>query len=178
MKKIDTTLPDVKLIKPDTFTDKRGFFHVLWDYRTLGFEPVYQYTTESKMGVLRGLHFQLEPHGQEKLVQVTNGSIFDVVVSLETGQFEVFYLTPHQHLYIPPGYAHGFYVSNAWADVVYLLSDYYYPSLEVSIDPFDRDLSIPWQLREDTELLMSEKDKNGISYADACLAWRRSVEQS
>lgn len=173
MKIFETVLPGVLSIIPETYTDKRGFFHVLWNYKELDFEPVYQYATQSRMGTLRGLHCQKPPHEQSKLVQVVQGSIFDVVVSMtDFGKYEIFHLTPHQHLFIPPGYAHGFYVDNAWADVVYLLDNYYYPEAEQTIDPFDEDLKIPWGIRNGIDLLMSEKDKSGISYADAVLEWK------
>lgn len=174
MKLQSTTLPGVLKITPETFSDRRGFFHVLWDYEELHFEPVYQYTTQSSMGTLRGLHCQTDPFTQAKIVQVLAGSIFDVVVSMtEFARYEVFYLTFYNHLFIPPGYAHGFYVNNSWADVVYLLDEHYHPECEQTIDPFDKDLGIAWNIRKDVDLLMSEKDKNGMHYADAFLEWKR-----
>lgn len=173
MKVIDTEIPDVKIIEPTVFGDERGFFMETWNQKS--FEElvtgkptifVQDNHSKSKKGILRGLHYQAE-NTQGKLVRVVSGEVFDVAVDIRKdsptfGKWVGVYLSAenkHQ-LWIPEGFAHGFYVTSDEAEFVYKCTDYYNPNTEVTIawnDPF---LNISWPISNDF-LLMSEKDNKG-----------------
>lgn len=155
MNVIKTKLPGVLLIEPKRFDDARGYFYECFQgqrYAEHGMPDrfVQDNFSRSQQGVLRGLHYQLH-HAQGKLVWVTQGRVFDVAVDLRRdsptfGQHERFLLTadvPRQ-LYIPPGFAHGFYVIEGPADFYYKCTDYYNPQAERGIRWDDPDLAIDW----------------------------------
>jgi dTDP-4-dehydrorhamnose 3,5-epimerase len=152
-----TILPGVLILKPDVFGDARGFFLESYNQRRFN-EAVGQALcfvqdnhSRSSRGVLRGLHYQREPHAQGKLVRATAGEIFDVAVDLRVGSPScgkwfgyVLSAQRHEQLWIPPGFAHGFLVLSESADVVYKTTDYYDPKSEVSMRWDDPDVGIEW----------------------------------
>ncbi|MFA0526106.1 dTDP-4-dehydrorhamnose 3,5-epimerase, partial [Vibrio sp. 10N.222.52.C3] len=140
MKVIDTRIPDVKIIEPSVFGDERGFFMETWNQKK--FEElvtgkptkfVQDNHSKSKKGILRGLHYQTE-NTQGKLVRVVSGEVFDVAVDIRKdsptfGQWVGEYLSAEnkRQLWVPEGFAHGFYVTSNEAEFVYKCTDYYNP---------------------------------------------------
>jgi dTDP-4-dehydrorhamnose 3,5-epimerase len=173
-----TPLPGVFVVVPRVFGDSRGFFLESWNaktFRELGFDLDFVQDNHSRsvQGILRGLHYQTE-HTQGKLVRVTRGRVFDVVVDLRRdsptlGKWFGLELNDDDHrmLWIPPGFAHGFYVMSASADFQYKCTDIYHPASEVSIAWDDPDIGIEWPLVNDQRPTLSEKDAAGITFADA-----------
>jgi dTDP-4-dehydrorhamnose 3,5-epimerase len=175
MKVIDTKIPDVKIIEPAVFGDERGFFMETWNQQK--FEAlvtgkptifVQDNHSKSKQGILRGLHYQTE-NTQGKLVRVVSGEVYDVAVDIRKesptfGQWVGVYLSAEnkRQLWVPEGFAHGFYVTSDEAEFVYKCTNYYDPESEVSILWDDEKLNIDWQLNE--KPLLSDKDKNGIKF--------------
>ena len=176
MKVIETDIPDVKIIEPAVFGDERGFFMEIWQQKK--FEELVAKRTfvqdnhsKSKQGILRGLHFQTE-NTQGKLVRVVSGEVFDVAVDIRKGsptfgQWVGVYLSAEnkRQLWIPEGFAHGFYVTSKEAEFVYKCTDYYNPQAEVSLRWNDPVLGITWPLTG-TEPLLSHKDVNGANFED------------
>ncbi|MDE1239246.1 dTDP-4-dehydrorhamnose 3,5-epimerase [Vibrio aestuarianus] len=174
MKVIATRIPDVKIIEPSVFGDERGFFMETWNQKQ--FEElvtgkpthfVQDNHSKSKKGILRGLHYQTE-NTQGKLVRVVSGEVFDVAVDIRKdsptfGKWVGVYLSEEnkRQLWIPEGFAHGFYVTSEEAEFVYKCTDYYNPQAEVSIAWNDSGLNINWPLSG--ELQVSDKDDKAIS---------------
>lgn len=178
MKIIDTNIADVKILEPQVFGDDRGFFTET--FRDEWFrENVADVTfvqdnhSHSAGGILRGLHYQTE-QTQGKLVRVMSGEVYDVAVDMrkdsETFGHWVGVLlsgkNKHQ-LWVPEGFAHGFYVTSETADFVYKCTDYYAPQFEKSVLWNDPQLAIDWPIKPDVETLLSEKDKAGLAFQDA-----------
>jgi dTDP-4-dehydrorhamnose 3,5-epimerase len=169
MKVIDTKIPDVKIIEPQVFGDERGFFMETW--RQKKFEElvtgkptpfVQDNHSKSRKGILRGLHYQTE-NTQGKLVRVVSGEVFDVAVDVRKdsptfGQWVGVYLSAEnkRQLWIPEGFAHGFYVNSDEAEFVYKCTNYYKPSSELSIRWDDEDIAIKWPFKG--EPILSHKD--------------------
>ncbi|MBB1279868.1 MULTISPECIES: dTDP-4-dehydrorhamnose 3,5-epimerase [unclassified Pseudoalteromonas] len=176
MKVIDTNIPDVKIIEPAVFGDERGFFMETWSQQK--FEElvtkkptsfVQDNHSKSKQGILRGLHYQTE-NTQGKLVRVTSGEVFDVAVDIRKssatfGQWVGVYLSAEnkRQLWVPEGFAHGFYVTSEEAEFVYKCTDYYNPQSEQSILWNDETLNIQWPVKIDN-VLLSDKDKNAMTF--------------
>ena len=171
-----TSIPDVLLIKPNVYEDARGFFKETYQeerYRKIGVNAhfVQDNYSRSQKGTLRGLHYQVE-HAQGKLVQVFRGEIFDVAVDMRRtsptfGKWTSAILSERNHLqlYIPPGFAHGFYVLSELAEFSYKCSDYYFPEYERTLLWNDAKLDIEWPITEGP--LLSEKDQLGVPFAEA-----------
>jgi dTDP-4-dehydrorhamnose 3,5-epimerase len=170
LKLVETSLPGVVLLEPRIFGDARGFFLESWNKRTftdLGIEVEFVQDNHSKsqQGVLRGLHYQLiQPQG--KLVRVIAGKVFDVAVDMRRssphfGKSVGFVLSAENQrmAWIPPGFAHGFYVTSSNAEFVYKTTDYYDPTSEQSLLWNDPALKIDWPLIG--EPLLAAKDKVG-----------------
>jgi dTDP-4-dehydrorhamnose 3,5-epimerase len=173
MKVIDTTIADVKIIEPAVFGDERGFFMETWNQQK--FEElvtgkptnfVQDNHSKSKKGILRGLHYQTE-NTQGKLVRVVSGEVFDVAVDIRKesptfGQWVGVYLSAvnKRQLWVPEGFAHGFYVTSEVAEFVYKCTDYYNPKHEKSIIWNDSDINIDWPMKNTP--LISEKDAAGL----------------
>ncbi|UAL42645.1 dTDP-4-dehydrorhamnose 3,5-epimerase [Shewanella inventionis] len=171
MKVIDTSIADVKIIEPAVFGDERGFFMETWNQQK--FEDlvtgkptkfVQDNHSKSKQGILRGLHYQTE-NTQGKLVRVVSGEVFDVAVDIRKGspsfgQWVGVYLSAEnkRQLWVPEGFAHGFYVTSEEAEFVYKCTDYYNPKAEISISWDDKELNINWPLVD--KPLLSNKDEN------------------
>lgn len=174
MKVIDTAIPDVKIIEPTVFGDKRGFFMETWNQQKFEDSVTKKPTkfvqdnhSKSKKGILRGLHYQTE-NTQGKLVRVVSGEVFDVAVDIRKGsptfgQWVGEYLSAEnkRQLWIPEGFAHGFLVTSDEAEFVYKCTDYYNPSAEVSIHWKDTDIAIEWPING--EPILSDKDKVAVS---------------
>ncbi|WP_311946265.1 dTDP-4-dehydrorhamnose 3,5-epimerase [Halomonas piscis] len=171
-------IPDVVLLTPRVFGDERGFF--METFRQSEFaEHCGDYTfvqdnhSMSAHGILRGLHYQLEkPQG--KLVRVTRGEVFDVAVDLRQssptfGQWVGATLSAEnkQLLWVPPGFAHAFYVTSDEAEFQYKCTDYYNPGDEYCIRWDDPTLAIDWPLVDGKPPRVSEKDGQGDSFVDA-----------
>lgn len=169
MKIINTIIPDIKILEPQVFEDERGFFYESFNKKEimnaleLNKEFVQDNHSKSKKGVLRGLHYQLSPMAQGKLVRVIQGEVFDVSVDLRHssptfGQWVGVILSSEnkQQLWIPEGFAHGFYVLSDQAECVYKTTEYYSREHERSIAWNDKDLSIAWPIT--TPPIVSLKD--------------------
>jgi dTDP-4-dehydrorhamnose 3,5-epimerase len=166
MKVTQADLPDVLIIEPRIFPDERGFFFETYNsemYRQYGISDkfVQDNLSCSMKNTLRGLHFQ-HPHSQAKLVQVLSGEVFDVVVDIRTGspafgQWVGVRLSSgnKKQLYIPEGFAHGFYVLSDLALFSYKCNDFYAPDCEGGILWSDPDLGIDWPVKAP---LLSDKD--------------------
>ncbi|NRB79284.1 MAG: dTDP-4-dehydrorhamnose 3,5-epimerase [Saccharospirillaceae bacterium] len=173
MNVIETNIPDVKIIEPNVFGDERGFFMETWQQKEFE-EKVAKCTfvqdnhSKSSKGILRGLHFQTE-NTQGKLVRVTSGEVFDVAVDIRKGsptygQWVGVYLSAEnkRQLWVPEGFAHGFYVTSDEAEFVYKCTDYYNPKAEISIIWNDESIGINWPI--EGQPLLSEKDINGLLF--------------
>lgn len=177
MNVIPTSIPDVLIIEPRVFGDERGFFFESFNAKAFqqatGQEVSFVQDNHSKSGknVLRGLHFQLPPRAQGKLVRVTQGAVFDVVVDIRQGSKTYGHHTTvelsadnHRQLWIPPGLAHGFLVLTETAEFLYKTTDYYAPAYERCIRWNDSELDIPWPLT--VPPLVSAKDAEGMFFSD------------
>ena len=180
MEFIRTDIPDIIQIIPKQFGDSRGFF--LETYRLDLFSKigipdafVQDNHSGSQQGVLRGLHYQIR-QAQGKLVHVIAGEIFDIAVDIRRSSktfgkwvgLELSAENKHQ-LWIPPGFAHGFYVLSEWAEVVYKTTDYYDPDFERSLLWNDPALNIQWPLLNDQPPAVSAKDDNAKPLREADL---------
>ncbi|PAU73007.1 dTDP-4-dehydrorhamnose 3,5-epimerase [Vreelandella alkaliphila] len=171
-------IPDVVLITPQVFGDERGFF--METFRQSEFEAhcghhtfVQDNHSKSAHGILRGLHYQHQ-HPQGKLVRVTQGEVFDVAVDMRQssptfGQWVGVTLSEQnkQMLWVPPGFAHGFYVASEEAEFQYKCTDYYAPGDEVSLRWDDPTLNIQWPLANQQLPVLSAKDTHGVSLPNA-----------
>lgn len=180
MKITETKIPEVKLIEPKVFGDERGFFMETWNekvFREAGIDVPFVQDNHSRSvkNTLRGLHYQItQPQG--KLVRVTRGKVFDVAVDLRQGastfgQWVGEFLSEDNRrmLWIPPGFAHGFYVTSEGAEFQYKCSDFYNPEHERTLIWNDADVSIVWPLVKGEEPILSDKDKKGDSLVQADL---------
>ena len=172
MEFIPTQIPDVILIKPKVFGDARGYFFEsyqkqLFTEANITADFVQDNQSGSKQGILRGLHYQIR-QTQGKLVRVIAGEIFDVAVDIRRssptfGKWVGAILSSENkdQLWIPPGFAHGFYVLSEWAEVCYKATDYYAPQWERSILWNDPTLGIKWPIKEGQPPSLSSKDADG-----------------
>ncbi|MDY0308802.1 MAG: dTDP-4-dehydrorhamnose 3,5-epimerase [Castellaniella sp.] len=180
MKVIDTALPGVRIIEPQVFGDERGWFLESFSARryrdTAGIDLVFvqDNVSRSTRGVLRGLHFQ-RTRPQGKLIQVTEGAVFDVAVDIDPrsatfGQHVAIELSAdnHRQIWIPPGYAHGFCVISETATFQYKCTDYYDPDDEGGLAWNCPDLAIPWPERHP---VLSAKDQRHPGLQ----AWARTL---
>lgn len=179
MKFIETRIPDVKIIEPQVFGDERGFFMETWNQKRFEEMVTGKPTTfvqdnhsKSKKGILRGLHYQTE-NTQGKLVRVVSGEVFDVAVDIRKnsptfGLWVGVYLSAEnkRQLWIPEGFAHGFYVTSDDAEFVYKCTEYYNSSAEHSILWNDPEIGIEWPLNG-FEPVLSEKDASGCLFCNA-----------
>lgn len=166
---IDTQIPDVKIIEPKVFGDERGFFFESFNQKI--FEEavgrpvtfVQDNHSKSSRGVLRGLHYQLPPHAQGKLVRCVVGEVFDVAVDIRKcsptfGLWVGVNLSAEnkRQLWIPEGFAHGFITLSETADFLYKTTNFYHQASERSIRWNDDDLAIEWPT---TDVVLSAKDR-------------------
>ena len=181
MKIIDTLIPEVKIIEPTVFGDERGFFFE--SFHQSRFEQAIGYAvnfiqdnhSRSVKGVLRGLHYQLSPHAQAKLVRCVQGEVFDVAVDIRRGSASFgkwvgVHLSAEnkRQLWIPEGFAHGFVTLSESADFLYKTTHYYAAQSERAILWNDPELAIDWPLAGITPQL-SAKDMQAKSFRMADL---------
>ncbi len=179
MKATPLSLPDLILFEPDVYGDERGFFYESFNrklfeaHTRIKTDFVQDNHSKSSSGVLRGLHYQLPPAAQGKLVRVVQGEVFDVAVDIRKnsatfGQWAGVILSAenkHQ-LWIPEGFAHGFYTLSDTAEFLYKTTHYYSPDHERSIRWDDPTLAIQWPERPAAPVL-SAKDQTAPLLADA-----------
>jgi dTDP-4-dehydrorhamnose 3,5-epimerase len=177
MQFIQTSIPDVIVIEPDVFGDERGFFMETWQRTTFAANGIdYDFVQDnhslSGKGILRGLHYQIQ-HPQGKLVRAIRGEVFDVAVDIRAssptfGKWEGVVLSEanKRMLWVPPGFAHGFYVTSETAEFVYKCTDFYAPEFERSIIWNDPDIGITWPL-DGNKPLLSDKDQAGTPFIKA-----------
>ena len=178
MEFLSTNIPDVIIVEPKVFTDERGFFMETFqkkDFQVAGipYEFAQENHSGSKGGVLRGLHYQIQ-QTQGKLVRTISGEIFDVAVDIRKGSSTfrqwlgvILSSENKRMLWIPEGFAHGFYVLSNWAEVVYKATDFYAPQWERSIIWNDPVLNIDWPVKKGFPPILSEKDSAGVTFEKA-----------
>jgi dTDP-4-dehydrorhamnose 3,5-epimerase len=178
MTKHPTKIHDAWLLKPKVFGDTRGFFLEAWNrdtFRDLGLavDFVQDNHSRSSKHVLRGLHYQIGAAAQGKLVWVTSGTVFDVIVDLRHnsptfGAWDGYVLRTetHDRLYVPPGCAHGFLVLSEVCDFFYKVTKPYSPQAERVLRWNDPDLAIDWPIEIGLEPIVSSKDAAAATFAD------------
>ncbi|HGA2317514.1 TPA: dTDP-4-dehydrorhamnose 3,5-epimerase [Pseudomonas putida] len=180
MHAIPLAIPEVVLFTPKVFGDERGFFFESFNARVFNevtgeqHEFVQDNHSRSVKGVLRGLHYQLPPHAQGKLVRVVQGEVFDVAVDIRRsspafGKWvgAVLSAQNHNQLWIPPGFAHGFVTLSETAEFLYKTTDFYATQSERCIAWDDPQIAIEWPI--DFEPALSAKDRIGVALKDADL---------
>jgi dTDP-4-dehydrorhamnose 3,5-epimerase len=178
MNVIKTEIPDLLIFEPKVFGDPRGWFMESFNQQRFEeatgqrFNFVQDNHSLSSQGVLRGLHYQLPPHAQGKLVRVTAGAVWDVAVDIRRdsptyGKWVGVELSADnkRQLWIPPGFAHGFLTLSDTAEFLYKTTDFYHPPAERSILWNDPALGVAWPLT--VEPLLAAKDKAGVPLAQA-----------
>lgn len=169
MKRIETEFPGLLIIEPKIFEDPRGYFYESYNKNKLidfqDIEFVQDNQSKSTYGTIRGLHYQLEPYAQSKLIRVLDGEIQDVVVDLREKSptygkhFSIKLSSSNkQQLFIPKGFAHGFSVLSNTATILYKTDQYYNPESERGINFNDPELKINWKIDKE-KIIMSPKDK-------------------
>ncbi len=174
---IPTEIPGVLLLEPKVFGDERGYFFESWNqdvYKEIGIDSVFLQDNESKsrFGVLRGLHYQVPPYTQAKLIRVISGEILDIAVDIRAGSptfgrhvaVELSGENKRQ-IFVPRGFAHGFAVLSREAVVAYKCDNRYMPSHERGIAFDDPALGIDWRIRPDRWIL-SPKDASLPSFSE------------
>ena len=177
MKIIDTKLAQVKLIKPDVFGDNRGWFYESYSYeklKNLGIDVKFVQDNRSyskEKGTLRGIHFQITPMAQIKLITCTRGKILDVAVDLRKGsptylKWISIELSEENKLmlYIPKGFGHGFVTLSEDVEVLYKVDEYYSKECDRSIKFDDSEIGVEWGTENP---VLSEKDKNAPKLCDS-----------
>ncbi|MEK7948535.1 dTDP-4-dehydrorhamnose 3,5-epimerase [Pigmentiphaga sp. YJ18] len=175
---VSTSIPDVKILEPKVFADARGFFFESFNHaafeQALGrrVDFVQDNHSRSTRGVLRGLHYQLPPHPQGKLVRCVAGEVFDVAVDLRRssgtfGKWVGVHLSAEnkRQLWIPEGFAHAFVVLSESAEFLYKTTDYWFQNLERSIAWNDPEIAIEWPFGGD--IIVSAKDAQGATWQQA-----------
>ena len=178
MRILKTDIEGVLIIEPRLFEDERGYFFEAFSERKFaeltGIKTRFVQDNESRssVGVVRGLHFQLPPHAQSKLVRVVRGAILDVAVDIRRGSptfghYVAVELSEHNHrqLFIPRGFAHGFSVLEDDAIAEYKCDNYYAPEAEGAIRWDDPALAIDWRIA-DNEAIVSAKDKSNSLFEE------------
>lgn len=178
MEKIAANVHDAWILKPKVISDARGYFFESWNrriFREAGLEAdfVQDNCSRSAKHVLRGLHYQAGDTAQGKLVRVTAGRVFDVIVDLRRssptfGRWHgcILDAEDHESLWIPPGCAHGFLVLSDCCDFQYKATRFYSPETERTLRWNDPDLAIDWPVRTGIEPIVSPKDAAGASFAE------------
>lgn len=171
---IETNLKDAYIITSKKFEDERGFF--MESFNLKEFEKnigignfVQDNHSKSSKGVLRGLHYQFE-HVQGKLVRCIFGAVYDVIVDLRKSSpsfgkwFGIKLSENNLQLWVPPGFAHGFYTLTETAEIIYKTTDYYYPEYDRTLLWNDSSLAIEWGV--EMEPILSKKDLNGKTFEE------------
>lgn len=176
----DTFIKDLKIIEPKVFGDQRGYFFETWNKSVfeaagINFVPVQQNESSSTYGVVRGLHFQLNPYSQAKLVRCVVGKVLDVAVDVRKGSptfgkhFSVELSDENKRqFFIPRGFAHGFSVLSDYAVFSYLCDNVYNKESEGGIIFNDPELAIDWKIPQD-KMILSDKDTKHPTLKNAIL---------
>ena len=178
MQVIQTSIPDLLIFEPDVFGDDRGFFFESFNRNTFeqttglkATEFVQDNHSKSSRGVLRGLHYQIPPYAQGKLIRVVQGEVWDVAVDIRNGSatrgqwFGVLLSSDNRkQVWLPAGFAHGFVTLSDTAEVLYKTTNFYIPTHERCIAWNDPELAIDWQLGrlEGMQPQLSAKDQLGV----------------
>ena len=175
-------IPEVVLFEPKVFGDERGFFFESFNQKIfeeatgLKREFVQDNHSKSSKGVLRGLHYQLPPMAQGKLVRVTQGEVFDVAVDIRKSSptfglwvGEILSADNAKQLWVPEGFAHGFITLSETAEFLYKTTNYYSPEHERCIAWDDTELKIDWPIKSDFVPSISSKDKLSTNFSEADL---------
>jgi dTDP-4-dehydrorhamnose 3,5-epimerase len=178
MRIFETVLPEVKIVAPGRLGDTRGFFSEVWNERDFAEAGVAAHFVQDNhirnplKGTLRGLHYQLPPAAQGKLLRVTRGSIFDVAVDIRRGSRTfgrhadaVLSADNWQQLWIPPGFAHGYCTLEDDTEVQYKVTGFYSPDHDRGIAWNDPALRINWPVLEDS-VLLSDRDRTHPTLAE------------
>jgi len=184
------SIPDVKLITPSVFKDERGFFCETFNLRTLasvGISETFVQDNHSlsvPRGVVRGLHFQVPPHDQAKLVRVVRGAILDVAVDIRHGSptfgkhtAYVLSASSWSQLWVPRGFAHGICTLEPNTEVIYKVTDYYAPGCDRGLRWDDPGLAIAWPVSLDKAIL-SPKDRTHPTLAESPVQFRYEATTS
>jgi dTDP-4-dehydrorhamnose 3,5-epimerase len=170
MRVIETSLPEVLLLEPDIFGDSRGFFMETYHakkFAELGITNVFIQDNHSlsKQGTLRGLHYQLD-HPQAKLCRVVRGQVLDIAVDIRQGSptfgqwvSAILSAENKRQIFIPRGFAHGFFVLSSEAEFLYKCDEVYVPNDQRGILWNDPEIGIDWQIAQENEVLLSDKDR-------------------
>lgn len=173
-----TEIADILLINPQVHGDERGFFMETYQARQfmeagILYPFVQDNHSGSQRGTLRGLHYQIQ-HPQGKLLRVVVGEIFDVAVDLRRssptfGKWIGTTLSAQNkvQMWVPPGFAHGYYVLSEWAELVYKTTDYYMPQWERSLLWNDAQINIRWPLIDGQPFIQSARDRQGTAFEAA-----------
>ncbi len=168
------------ILKPNIFSDERGFFYVSWNQNELNklickpLNFVQDMVSNSSHGVLRGMHYQLDKP-QAKLVKVIKGKIFDVIVDLRSNSNSYMKWASvelsnenKKMIYVPKGFAHGFMVLSSFAEVLYKVDNYYDKNSSISLLWNDRDISINWPTNKIKvqHPITNQKDRNGFNFEE------------
>jgi dTDP-4-dehydrorhamnose 3,5-epimerase len=171
------SIPEILLIEPTVYADDRGYFKECYNLNDFeeflpGVKFVQDNESKSTKGVLRGLHFQKEPHAQAKLVRVIQGAIWDVAVDFrpDSATFKQYCfaeITSENHclFFVPRGFAHAFIVTSDIAIVQYKTDNFYNPESDAGIHPHDSELNIPWPMPVE-EHILSAKDRTLLHLKD------------
>ena len=178
MKVTDTQIPDAKIIEPTVFEDERGFFFESFNHKqfeeAIGRKVTFVQDNHSKSvkGVLRGLHYQMPPHAQGKLVRVVQGEVFDVAVDLRKSSptfghwvGEILSAVNKKQIWIPEGFAHGFLTLSETAEFLYKTTNYYAKECERSVIWNDASFNIKWP--QQIQVSVSNKDAVAVAFQDA-----------
>jgi len=184
MKAERLAIPDVLLIEPPRYADPRGFFSETWSaagYAACGIGPAFvqdNHSLSTQKGIVRGLHLQIGPNAQGKLIRVARGAIWDVAVDVRRGSptygrhvAAVLSSDNWAQLWIPPGFLHGFCTLQPDTEVLYKVTAPYDRAAERGVLWNDPDLDLPWPIHPD-EVLLSDKDRALPRLAE-CPAWFR-----
>lgn len=173
-----TEVNGVFLLDPAIHGDKRGFFFEVWNQRVFDDAGITAHFVQdnhsrSRFGTLRGLHYQIR-HPQGKLVRVIAGEVFDVAVDLRCGSptfgkwtGAILSEQNRRMMWVPPGMAHGFYVTSEYAEFVYKCTDFYAPEYERTLRWDDPDIAIKWPIESGSTPLLSPKDLEGTFLKDS-----------
>lgn len=179
MEIVSTAIPDVKVIKPKKFGDHRGFFSETFNQKAMEDAGIRlnfiqdNHSLSAQRGVVRGLHFQLPPYAQDKLVRVVKGSVYDVAVDIRRSSptfgkhvAVVLSATDWNQILVPKGFAHGFVTLEPDTEVIYKVTDYYAPTHDRGVFWQDPALGIDWPIKPE-EATLSDKDKKQPKLAEA-----------
>jgi dTDP-4-dehydrorhamnose 3,5-epimerase len=178
MKFIPSEIPDVITILPRVFQDERGFFMESYQETEFAAHGIQTHFVQdnhsgSTKGILRGMHYQIK-NTQGKLVRAVAGEVFDVAIDLRRwsatfGKWVGFRLSAENKMqvWIPPGFAHGFYVLSDWAEIVYKATDFYAPEWERTLLWDDPQIGIRWPLQNGLAPILSAKDRAGQLFSQA-----------